>query len=111
MEKCKIIVWDYRNNMHGWPVSLPPPENFEPVEYEVEAWCVGGSEGIKAFFFIDNMICMADGDDGHWWLVDRFHMHWIHEIEEAVHAAAEEEKKLAKTKRIKRIERKHRRRT
>jgi len=106
MRKCKITVWDYQDNMHAG--SNHVPENFEPVKYEVEAWCVGGDLGIKAFFFIDNRICMADGDDGAWWLVDAFHMHWIHEIEETIHAVAEEERKLAKTKRIKRIDRRQR---
>ena len=101
MKKCKIIVWDYEDNIHGGHA----PKEYKPVKYEVKAWCVGGEEGVKAYFFIDNTICMADGDDGGWWLVDRFHMHWIHEIEEAVHAIAVEEIRLAKTKRIKRLDR------
>jgi len=106
MRKCKITVWDYKDNIHGHTHHIP--KDFKPVKYEVEAWCVGGEEGIKAFFFVDNMICMADGDDGHWWLVDRFHMHWIQEISEAVQAIAKEEIKLSKTKRIKRINRSQR---
>lgn len=101
MRKCKITVWDHEDNVHGHGHT---PKDHKPAKYEVEAWCVNGDEGIKAFFFLDDTICMADGDDGHWWLVDRFHMHWIHDIEKAVHAIAEEEIKLAKTKRIKRID-------
>lgn len=100
----KITVWDYDDVTDGGHLL----EDFKPVRYDVEAWCVGGKEGIKAYFFVDNMICVADGDDGHWRIVGKFHMHWIHGIEEAVHAIAEEERKLAKTKRIKRIDRSQR---
>ena len=101
MRKCAITVWDYEDNIHGGHAS----KDYKPVKYEVEAWCVGGDEGVKAYFFVDNRICVANGDDRGWWLVDRFHMHWIHEIEEAVHAIAGEEIRLAKTKRIKRLDR------
>lgn len=99
MRKCRIIVWDYYDAIHGGSHAL---KDFKPVRYDVEAWCVGREEGIKAFFFVDNTICMADGDDGDWWMVDRFHMHWIHEIKDAIIAITKEERELAKTKRVKR---------
>lgn len=82
MRKCNITVYDYNDAIHGRPFKWS--EN--PVKYEVEAWCVGGSEGIKAFFFIDNMLCMADGDDGSWWLVDSCHKDWLREIKEVINA-------------------------
>jgi len=90
MRKCRITVWDYNDAIHGG-------QHFEkglkekPVKYEVDAWCVGGNYGIKAFFFIKNMLCMADGDDGHWWMVDSCHMNWVSEIKEAIECIAKEE--------------------
>jgi len=82
MRKCKITVYDYDDAMHGGH----PSKDFKPVKYEVEAWCVGGDTGIKAFFFVDNMFCMADGDDGHWWLITRCHKDWLGEVKEAIGA-------------------------
>ncbi len=80
MRKCKITVYDYNDNIHGGHA----PKDFKPVKYEVEAWCVGGDEGIRAFFFIGDMFCTADGDDGHWWLVNRCSKGWLKEIKEAI---------------------------
>lgn len=82
MRKCKITVYDYDDNIHGGHAS----KGFKPVKYEVEAWCVGGDYGIRAFFFIDDMFCTADGDDGGWWLVNSCHRDWLKEIKEAINA-------------------------
>lgn len=90
MRKCNITVYDYHDAFHGRQRYLPPSENFKPVKYEVEAWCVGGDTGIRAFFFIDNMFCTADGDDGHWWLVSACHNAWLKEIKEAINAIEKE---------------------
>ena len=87
MQKCKITVWDYMNNMHLLlPILTKPPDGIPPIRYDVEAWCVGGDEGIRAFFFLDNRFCTADGDDGHWWLVSTCHKDWFKEIKEAINA-------------------------
>jgi hypothetical protein len=93
MRSCKITVWDYEDKLHG--ITFPANNRKQikpgyPIGYEVEAWCVGGDEGIKAFFFIDNMFCMANGDDGHWWFVDRCHENWLEEIKDAINAACAE---------------------
>ncbi len=79
MRKCNITVYDYQKHMPEW-------EKLQPIKHEVEAWCVGGDEGIRAFFFIDNMFCTAGGDDGHWWLVDICDKAWLKEIKEAINA-------------------------
>jgi hypothetical protein len=88
MRKCSITVYDYDDALHGRNFSKSLLEN--PSKYEVEAWCVGGDEGIKAFFFVDDKLCMADGDDGHWWLVDVCHKGWLKEIREAINAIEED---------------------
>ncbi|KKL21107.1 hypothetical protein LCGC14_2448760 [marine sediment metagenome] len=82
MRKCNITVYDYHDAIHGSYFNRKP--DIEPVKYEVEAWCVGGDYGIRAFFFIGDMFCTADGDDGHWWLVNRCSKGWLKEIKEAI---------------------------
>jgi len=82
----KITVWDYNNAMQG---GQRPPKGFEPVKYEVEAWCVGGEEGIRAYFFIKDMFCEANGDDGHWWLKSVCHKQWVKKIKEAINMVKE----------------------
>ncbi len=32
------------------------------------------------------MFCTADGDDGHWWLVNQCDKAWLKEIKEAINA-------------------------
>lgn len=81
MKKHKIDVWDYNNTVHGGRIAK------EPVKYKVDAWCVGGDEGIRAFFFIDEYFCVAEGDDGHWWIISVCHVDWLEEIKEAINAA------------------------
>ena len=84
MRKCKIKIYDYKNVMR---LSLPAgtkPEEIPPVKYNVDAWCVGGDEGIRAFFFLNDKFCTANGDDGHWWLVNTCHKNWFVEIKEAM---------------------------
>lgn len=85
MKKCKITVYDYRdrNNVHKYERD---PEKI--CKYEVDAWCVDGEEGIMAFFTIDDMFYIANGDDGHWWVVSQCHKHWVKDIAEAMSAVA-----------------------
>lgn len=47
---------------------------------KVNAYCVGGSTGILAYFehpTMPNWICIAKGDDGHWSLSDIIDKYWI----------------------------------
>ena len=53
----------------------------------VEAWCVGGKDGIFAIFtHPDNPVitCYAQGDDGFWWFAGRHHQAWDAEILDAI---------------------------
>jgi hypothetical protein len=70
------------NNYTGDPLFK---ENRSPVEFaDVDAWCVSGSEGIFAFFYYDKYLCMAAGDDGHWWLLTYMDGHWTKEFKRTV---------------------------
>lgn len=58
---------------------------------EVEAWIVGGSEGVFAAWASGNLVYFAHGDDGHWWQVGSgFHHIWIAQIAAAILAAKDE---------------------
>lgn len=62
---CKITVFNYHS---GGSIMLPKREDELPDTYEVEAWCVGGEEGIFAVFphpTQENSVMYAQGDDGH----------------------------------------------
>ncbi len=87
MRKCKIKVTDYSDARHGtapWHYDKNNPPWTK--EYNVEAYCVGGEEGILAYFIIDDMLYTARGDDGHWWLAGVTSIHWIPEMVEAIKA-------------------------
>lgn len=87
-KKRKITVWDYDDSAHG---STPcRKELAKPVRYDVEAWCVQGETGFLAFFIKDDMLYEAHGDDGHWWLIGRFHIHWLDEIKKVVSSIEQE---------------------
>lgn len=81
-EKKKITVYDYTDATHGGTTPVTKQEDVR--KYDVEAWCVQGETGFLAFFIIDDMLYEAHGDDGHWWLVGRFHIHWLDEIKKVV---------------------------
>jgi hypothetical protein len=52
----------------------------------VNAWCVGGEDGVFALFPDPenaNLFCEAHGDDGHWWIVGRYSYPWAKQIIEA----------------------------
>ena len=70
MEKEPIVVYDYGTVLH--------PKK-EPVKLEVEAWCLKGTEGFRAYFFLPNsdLLYEAHGDDGHWWLVGCMNKYWL----------------------------------
>jgi hypothetical protein len=67
MKKRNIIVYDYSSSV-------------KPIKYEVEAHCVGGENGVRAYFILNEKMYEAQGDDGHWWLVGKISKSWIKEI-------------------------------
>jgi len=87
--KQHIKVWDYAGIFKGngtapWHVARYWAEHGEtedPVGFEVDAWCVGGEEGILAYFYYENRFCIAHGDDGHWWLMYTCHKDWKNRIQ------------------------------
>lgn len=51
-----------------------------PGRQKVMAFCVGGNEGVKAYFQHPeniNWMVMADGDDGHWWVSGVISKYWV----------------------------------
>jgi hypothetical protein len=71
-----IKVYDYDN-------KFGTNEGKMPRQLIVNASCVGGSEGIMAFFpHPDNkdLTCIAHGDDGNWWITDIYSNTWIEQI-------------------------------
>jgi hypothetical protein len=71
-----ITVYDYYDAWHG---SHKPVED-TPKRFDVHAHCVGGREGIMAFFEYDNHFCIANGDDGGWWLTYVCALDWKDKI-------------------------------
>ena len=69
--------------------------------FEVEAFCVGGKEGVRAYFFHEGSFCVANGDDGSWWLMSRMHPNWVPECLAAMQALHEDylQRSKRKTKR------------
>jgi len=88
MRKCKITVYDYSDARHNasarhYDKNHPP----EVVEFNVEAWCVGGDEGVKAYWVQDDRLYTAHGDDGHWWLNSVTSVNWAPGMIEAMQEA------------------------
>jgi len=81
MRKCRIEVWDYENKMRE-----QSPLRFRPKSYEVDAWCLQGETGFRAYFIRGDIIYTAYGDDGHWWVVGGMHKNWLDEFKETVNA-------------------------
>jgi len=87
--RCRITVWDHADRLHG--SALPPSMiKHSPVRYDVEAWCVGGVEGVRAYFIIGDLLYEADGDDGNWWLVSVCHKDWLKSVLEALTGLSKE---------------------
>ena len=89
IETKRIVVYDYHDAMHGRPPWRPNPTD-PPTRYEVDAWCVQGETGFRAFFYIGDKFCEARGDDGSWWLSGTMHKHWVKEFKAVVAAIKEE---------------------
>ena len=90
--KHKIRVYDYHDAKHGTMPWSGNNSSKEPEVYDVEAWCVGGPTGIRAFFLMDDTMYCASGDDGHWWLVERMHKQWIPKIQQTIDEMVKEMK-------------------
>jgi hypothetical protein len=100
MRKCTITVYDYSNARHGadarhYDKNNPP----EVKKFDVEAFCVGGNEGVKAYFYQGDLLYEADGDDGHWWLTGVIHCDWLREIIDALKAVEKKRKNTGAAKR------------
>lgn len=75
MKPIQITVYEYIN------------DDDMPNVLEVNAFCVGGREGVFAVFRMlnsDQLIGFASGDDGHWQLTETHHVHWISGIAEVI---------------------------
>ena len=80
METTKITVYDYSGARFGASKGqIISYLKEEPLEYNVAAYCVGGRDGIQAFWTEGDMLYTADGDDGHWWLTGITHTRWTSE--------------------------------
>lgn len=91
MRKCKITVYDYSDARHNASATHYDKNNPPDVaEFNVEAWCVGGDEGVRAYWVQDDLLYCADGDDGHWWLTSVIHVHWAVEMCVAIINATKE---------------------
>lgn len=84
MRQCEIVVWDYCDARHGGNPSQGM--DTDPVKFEVNAWCLQGETGFRAFFIIDETLYEAHGDDGHWWLVGRMNVYWLEEYKQTLDA-------------------------
>lgn len=54
-----------------------------PRKLTVNAVCVGGDDGVRAYFPHPdkvNLMCEAGGDDGHWWMIGTIGNDWVEEI-------------------------------
>ena len=79
----KIVVWDYYDVLHGHHYAGQKPSD-NPKRLDVHAHCVGGAEGVLAFFEYDKWFCGACGDDGHWYLMYRCGLNWKERIIDAI---------------------------
>jgi len=78
----KITVYDYKG---VWNRSFTTATEHQDVKkMDVKASCVGGKEGILAFFNHENRFCIAQGDDGHWWLMYTCDESWEDKIKESL---------------------------
>jgi hypothetical protein len=75
-----IKVYDYGDH-HNWNPDKAPKEMV------VNASCVGGEDGIMAFFpYPDNpnLMGIAHGDDGNWWFIGTCSNDWVSKIIDAL---------------------------
>ena len=77
MSKKRIIVYDSNQVYNGQTNPYTHWPDKEELVMEVDALCVGGPEGIFAYFFYKDRFCMAHGDDGFWTLNYACHKDWF----------------------------------
>jgi len=85
MQTCKIKVFDYNGSRYG--SAHHPNSNYhdeDPFVYTPNAYCVGGAEGVRAYWIDDGWLYTAHGDDGHWWLDSRIGAQWLLEIKDVL---------------------------
>lgn len=93
MEKYTIKV---RNECSGGSINHRIPDDQEPAVYEVEAYCVGGDEGVWAIYQSPSnpeLLEYAQGDDGFWWFAGTMHKWWFPQMAEAIINAVKSERK------------------
>ena len=93
MKKQTIRV---RNPFSGGSIMHLKREYEETEYYEVEAYCVGGDEGVWAIYESSKFPgCYeyAQGDDGSWWFAGVMAKSWYPEIVEAITSMINEDKK------------------
>ena len=80
METTRITVYDHSGARFGASNrQIVKYLEQKPVEYHVNAYCVGGEDGIQAYWTQDGMLYIANGDDGLWWLTGIFCASWTPE--------------------------------
>ena len=81
MKPERITVYDYTDATHGsnaahYDRNNPP----EVKKYDVLTYCVGGEDGVRAYFVLGDSLYEANGDDGHWWLMSVCSVQWLTSI-------------------------------
>jgi len=85
MQTCKIKVFDYNGARYGSTINRINTYFDDPrVEFNPDAYCVGGAEGVRAYWIDDGWLYTAHGDDGHWWLDSRIGAQWLLEIKDVL---------------------------
>ena len=75
-------------------VYLNPRISGRQTPVEVEAWLVGGPEGVFAAWTDERgLVHMARGDDGTWFELTTYHPHWITDMISAMANAMNDAKK------------------
>ena len=91
MRKCQITVFDYSDARHNASATHYDKDNPpDVVEYNVEAYCVGGDTGVRAYWIQDKRMYTAHGDDGFWSLTNVISIGWIQDMADAMIACLEE---------------------
>lgn len=75
----KINVHDYRDVWNEGSDSIKESKDIKT--FVVEAYCL---HDFLAFFYFEDKICIAAGDDDHWWLIETLPQEWVEEIKELV---------------------------
>lgn len=73
----RITVHDSNQIYNGQTNPYTYNPNKKELVMEVDALCVGGEDGIFAYFFYEDRFCMAHGDDGFWTLNYACHKDWF----------------------------------